>query len=119
MSTLEQLTNDRKKLILHRISRAVYEKLQREDVMALFAYSFTEAHVHVTHNMRLEPSVLKENYALNSQMLIELLKAIQRRCKFDWNKIIHDILREEGVDVPTGMDELLITLAFVRQVTLS
>lgn len=113
MAGLHDLTADRKKLIMHRITRAVYERLQREDVTALYAFSYLGATIHRIHNETLGPEELREAINTSTDMLVALLTCIQNRCKFDWATVVSEILQEEGVPVPTPTDISDIAILFV------
>ena len=115
MTTLKDLSQDRRRLILHRITRAVAEKLQREDVMALYSFLYMEATLHRAYREQLGPEELKASIEVNSDMLVQLMRHIQHKRRFDFGKIVMEIISEEGVTQSDETDNTNIFLAFITE----
>lgn len=115
MNALDVLTSERRKLIIHRITRAVAEKLQREDVVALYSFAYLDATLHRTNNKNLGPEALRQAVGINQDMLVELLGKIQEKRGFEWMGTVTEILREEGVPEPTQDEVTSIALMLVAE----
>lgn len=115
MTLLDKLTPERKKLILHRITRAIAEKLQREDIVALYSFVYLDATLHRRHNDQLGPQSLREAVQINSNMAVEMLTNIQKRCGFEWTDIVAGVLREEGVPEPTSEEVVMVALQLIAR----
>ena len=116
MTAFSELEESRKNLIRHRITRAVAEKIQREDVVALYAVAYQEATVNREHNLTLEGDALKQSWKVGNDMLQMLLQRIQQKRNFDLSNIILEVLQEEGVVDPNGVDLTNTTMFLINGV---
>ena len=116
MTAFSELEESRQKLIRHRITRALAEKIQREDVVALYAMAYQEATVNREHNLTLEGDALKQTWKISSDMLQALLQRIQQKRNFDLLNIMLEILQEEGVADPNGVDLTNATMLLINGV---
>ena len=114
MTAFSELEESRQKLIRHRITRAVAEKIQREDVVALYAVAYQEATVNREHNLTLEGDALKQSWKVGNDMLQMLLQRIQQKRNFDLSNIILEVLQEEGVVDPNGVDLTNTTMFLIN-----
>ena len=114
MTAFSELEESRQKLIRHRITRAVAEKVQREDVVALYAVAYQEATVNREHNLTLEGDALKQSWKVGNDMLQMLLQRIQQKRDFDLSNIILEVLQEEGVVDPNGVDLTNTTMFLIN-----
>lgn len=116
MTALDALTSDRRKLIIHRITRAIAENLQREDVVALYSFAYLEATKHRDYYKQMPAEQLKKSWEVNNNMLVCLLHKIQNRRSFDWLQIVSKILREEGVANPTEEETTAVAIVLMGEV---
>ena len=116
MTAFSELEESRQKLIRHRITRAVAEKVQREDVVALYAVAYQEATVNREHNLTLEGDALKQSWKVSNDMLQMLLQRIQQKRNFDLSNIVLEVLQEEGVVDPNGVDLTNTTMFLINGV---
>ena len=114
MTAFSELEESRQKLIRHRITRAVAEKVQREDVVALYAVAYQEATVNREHNLTLEGDALKQSWKVGNDMLQMLLQRIQQKRNFDLSNIVLEVLQEEGVVDPNGVDLTNTTMFLIN-----
>ena len=114
MTAFSELEESRQKLIRHRITRAVAEKVQREDVVALYAVAYQEATVNREHNLTLEGDALKQSWKVSNDMLQMLLQRIQQKRNFDLSNIVLEVLQEEGVVDPNGVDLTNTTMFLIN-----
>lgn len=115
MTALDALTSSRRKLIIHRTTRAIAEKLQREDVVALYSFMYQEATLHRAYYKRMPAEELKKTWETNSNMLVHLLHKIQKRRGFDWLQTVTGILREEGVANPTEEETSAMAVVLIGE----
>ena len=116
MTAFSELEESRQKLIRHRITRALAGKIQREDVVALYAVAYQEATVNREHNLTLEGDALKQSWKVGNDMLQALLQRIQQKRDFDLSNIILEVLQEEGVVDPNGVDLTNTTMLLINGV---
>lgn len=116
ISALNNLTESRRKLIIHRITRAVVEKLQREDIIAIYSFCYQEATNHRTYNMRLTPAELALSWKKGNDMLHSMLTTIQHKRRFDWLEEVEKILKEECIEVPTPDEISGVVLMLIGEV---
>lgn len=116
MTAFSELEESRQKLIRHRITRALAGKIQREDVVALYAVAYQEATVNREHNLTLEGDALKQSWKVGNDMLQMLLQRIQQKRDFDLSNIILEVLQEEGVADPNGVDLTNTTMLLINGV---
>ena len=114
MTAFSELEESRQKLIRHRITRALAGKIQREDVVALYAVAYQEATVNREHNLTLEGDALKQSWKVGNDMLQMLLQRIQQKRDFDLSNIILEVLQEEGVVDPNGVDLTNTTMFLIN-----
>jgi len=116
MTAFSELEESRQKLIRHRITRALAEKIRREDVVALYAMAYQEATVNREHNVTLEGNALKASWLVSNNMLLMLMQRIQQKHNFDLAHIILEFLQEEGVVDPNGVDLTNTTMFLINGV---
>ena len=114
MTAFSELEESRQKLIRHRITRALAGKIQREDVVALYAVAYQEATVNREHNLTLEGDALKQSWLVSNNMLLMLMQRIQQKHNFDLTHIILEVLQEEGVVDPNGVDLTNTTMFLIN-----
>lgn len=114
MTAFAQLAESRQNLIRHRVTRAIAEKLQREDIVALYAVVYQEATVNREYNVTLEGDALKQSWKVGNDMLQMLLQRIQQKRNFDLSNIVLEVLQEEGVVDPNGVDLTNTTMFLIN-----
>ena len=115
MTTFDALAGDRRRLILHRVTRAVAEKMQREDHMSLFAFSYMEATIHRINNVGLGPEELRKCWGQSNDALTVILRNVQTKRGFDFHNIVSTILKEEGIAKPTEGDTISVALCLAAE----
>ena len=116
ISALDNVTESRRKLIAHRITRAIAEKLQREDVVALYSFCYQEATNHREHNLRLSLTELQKSWKTANDMLCSMMQTIQDRRGFDWLDEVRKVLEEECIEVPTPDEISSVVLMLIGEV---
>ena len=111
--TFNTLPETRRKLILHRITRALIKELQQDDIVVLYSFAYLEATLHKTAYENCSAEYVKESISVNMNMLTQILTSIQNRRGFNWAEMVQEILKEEGVSNPTDDDLVAITLTII------
>jgi K+/H+ antiporter YhaU regulatory subunit KhtT len=107
-------SKDKKKLIQHQVTRTIFEKLNREEIISMFALIAMEARVTkdvMDQMIKNDVDVLK-TYIQITDMFRLILTNIGRRENFDWEIVIGNALKDENLEYTmSDVSDVLLSLA--------
>jgi hypothetical protein len=107
-------TKDKRKLIQHQVTRTIFEKLQRDEVIAIFALVAMEARVtqDVMNQMIENKADVLKMYVQITDMYRLILTSIGNRETFDWEIVIEKALKDENLEYTMDdVSDVLLSLA--------